>query len=540
MPKSRNKVTARELVTSFTGGPAIVFTLLFLMLALRVWNLDVQDAYIDEGFHIWRAMNVWEFDENPGRIAHGKLLLYYWLAPAAHFSSPDMLLWTCRLAMALFSMVTGAAIYAIGRRLSDHATGTVALAIYAVLPIAVYYERMAMADPLASGLTALLVLALLTVARRPTWLGGVVVGILAAAATMAKISVGLVVLLPALAAIDLYDWRRGELSSQVRGFLRRYVPWLLVISLVIAVFWSPIVVPAYLASGSEDPFVLVNTDNVIGEKGDSVRPTLSRAAEYGSYLFPLVADFTSVGFLVAGLAAVFLGTLWRGIDRRRTRGVLILVQWMAVIAFPTWLLAAIKTARYFVPILPPLCLLMALVITVAWRRTRRPIPVRAGIVVAAAAWLVFHTIPFLATTLTDPYELAFDGMNYTENIAGFHLSDEAVRKAAATLNEIAPERVLSTWSLCHLVFFHLNQTPVCLTKPGILTEFWNAVDELPEGGSLYVAFADYRPFYEELDGVEYEVVATYERKRIDRPVRVIRFYREGGKEDPKTVSPAAE
>ena len=528
MPESRTKITARELLTSFAGGLPIVFALLLVMLALRVWNLEVQDAYIDEGFHIWRAMDVWHFDENPGRFAHGKLLLYYWLAPAAHLSSPDMLLWTCRLALALFSMVTGAAIYAIGRRLSDHATGVVALAIYAVLPIAVYYERMAMADPLASGLTALLILALLTTVRRPTWMGGVVVGILAAAATMAKVTVGLVVLLPALAAIDLYDWRRGELSSQVGGFLRRYIPWLLLISLVIAFLWSPIVVPAYLASGSEDPFVLVNTDNVIGEKGDSLRPTLSRAAEYGSYLFPLVADFTSVGFLVAGLAAVFLGTLWRGIDRRRARGVLILVQWMAVIAFPTWLLAAIKTARYFVPVLPPLCLLMALVITVAWRRTRRPIPVRAGIVVAAAAWLVFHTIPFLATALTDPYDLAFDGMNYTENIAGFHLSDEAVRNAATTLNEIAPERVLATWSLCHLVFFHLDQTPVCLTKPGILTEFWIAVDELPEGGSLYVAFADYRPFYEEFDGIEYEVVATYERKRIDRPVRVIRFYREGG------------
>lgn len=528
MSETKTKATVRDLVTSFAGGQAIVFALLLVLLTLRVWNLHVQDAYIDEGFHIWRAINVWELDENPGRFAHGKLLLYFWLAPAAHFSSPELLLWTCRLSIALFAMVTGAAIYAIGRTLSDHATGVVALAIYAVLPIAVYYERMAMADPLASGLTALLVLALLAAVRRPTWTGAVVVGVLAAAATMAKMSVALVTLLPALVAIDLYDWRRGELLSQVGAFLRSYVPWLLLVCLVIACLWSPIVVPAYLATGSEDPFVLVNTDNVIGEKGDSERPTISRAAEYGSYLFPLVADFTSVGFLVAGLAAFFFGVFWRGIDERRARGVLILVEWIAVIAFPTSLLAAIKTARYFVPVLPPLCLLMALVITVAWRRTRRPIPVRAGIVVAAAAWLVFHTIPFLVTNLTDPYELAFDGMNYTENIAGFHLSDEAVRNAATTLNEIAPERVLATWSLCHLVFFHLDQRPVCLTKAGILTEFWNAVDELPEGGSLYVAFADYPPFYEEFEGIEYEVIATFERKRISRPVRVIRFRRAGG------------
>jgi 4-amino-4-deoxy-L-arabinose transferase-like glycosyltransferase len=528
MPESRTKATARELLTSFAGGLPIVFALLLVMLALRVWNLDIQDAYIDEGFHIWRAMDIWELDENPGRFAHGKLLLYYWLAPAAHFSSPDMLLWTCRLALALFSMVTGAAIYVIGRKLSDHATGVVALAIYAVLPIAVYYERMAMAGPLASGLTALLILALLTTVRRPTWKGAVVVGILAAAATMAKMTVALVILLPALVAIDLFGWRRGDLSSQVGTCLRRYVGWLLVISLLFAFLWSPIVVPAYLASGSEAPFVFINTDNLIGEKGDSTRPTISRVAEYTSYLFPLIADFTSAGFLIAGIAAFFFGLLWRGIDGRRSRGVLILVQWIAVIAFPTWLLAAIKTARYFVPVLPPLCLLMALVITVAWRRTRRPIPVRAGIVVASVAWLGFHTFPFLATALTDPYELPFSGMNYTENTAGFFQSDEAVRDAAAVLNEIAPERILATWSLCHLVFFHLDQTPVCLTKPGILTEFWNAVDELPEGESLYVAFADYRPFYEEFESIEYEVVASFDRKRIDRPVRVIRFFRGDG------------
>jgi 4-amino-4-deoxy-L-arabinose transferase-like glycosyltransferase len=526
MPESRTRATIPELARAFAGGPGIVFALLLVMFALRAWNLHVQDAYLDEGFHIRRAMDVWQFDQNPGRFAHGKLLLYYWLAPAARFASPDMLLWTCRLTMALFSMVTGAAIYTIGRKLSDHATGVVALAIYAVLPIAVYYERMAMADPLASGMSALLALALLIAVPRPTWRGALVVGVLAAAATMAKMTVALVILLPALVAVDLFDWRRGKLSSQMGSFFRRYVPWLLVIGLVIACLWSPIVVPAYLASGSEEPFVLFHKDNIIGEKGDLTRPTISRAAEYGSYLFPLIADFTSAGFLVAGLAALFLGVLWRGIDRRRARGVLILVQWITLIAFPTWLFAAIKTARYFVPVLPPLVLLIAIVTTVAWRRTRKPIPVRAGILAAAIVWLGFHTAPFLATALTDPYELPFQGMNYTENTAGFFQSDEAVRAAAATLNEIDPERVLATWSLCHLVFFHLDQTPQCLTRSGILSELWNALDGLSEGESLYVAFADYRPFYEEFDDIGHEVVASFDRKRIDRPVRVIRFYRE--------------
>ena len=232
-----------------------------------------------------------------------------------------------------------------------------------------------------------------------------------------------------------------------------------------------------------------------------------------------------VGFLVAGLVALFFGLLWRGIDPYRSRGVLVLVQWIAVIAFPTWLLAAIKTARYSVPLLPPLCLLMALVIVVAWRRTRRPILVRAGLAVAAVAWLGFHVIPFLSTALTDPYQLPLSGMNYTENAAGYFQSDEAVRNAAATLDQIAPERVLATWNLCHLMFFHLDQKPVCLTKAGVGGQLWNAIDELPEGESLYLAFADYLPFYEDWQGIEFEVIASFDRKRIDRPVSVIRFRR---------------
>ena len=38
-----------------------------------------KNPYVDEGFHIKRAGLVWNFDVNPGRFAHGKVLLYFWL-----------------------------------------------------------------------------------------------------------------------------------------------------------------------------------------------------------------------------------------------------------------------------------------------------------------------------------------------------------------------------------------------------------------------------------------------------------------------------
>jgi hypothetical protein len=194
-----------------------------LMLLLRVWNLTVQEAYTDAGYHIRSALEVWSFDQNPGRFAHGKMLLYFWVGIFARFAEIDSILWISRLAMAVFSIVTGLAIY-----------------------------------------------------------------------------------------------------------------------------------------------VLVDPGIISGGVDDDIQPSFGRMVEYARGLFPLIADFTSWGFLAAAVAALLIGLGLPILDSTRTRFVLMLVQWITLLVLPTWLMASLITARYFVPVLPPLCLLLAVVITSAW------------------------------------------------------------------------------------------------------------------------------------------------------------------------------
>jgi hypothetical protein len=510
---------------SLLQGPGIVAALLLAMFALRAVNLDVQDAYLDEGFHIRRAMDVWSFDQNPGRIAHGKLLVYFWLGLFVHDASPDSALGLGRLAIALFSMVTGLAIYLLGRRLSDHATGVVALGIYAVLPMAVFYERMAMADPLASGLVAISVLTITTVVDRPSWRGAIAVGVLLAMAAMAKLTVVMTILLPAFIAFDGARWRRDRLGAQLAEFLRGYLPWLVFIVGVVVIVWLPIVVPALIAADSEAPFMLFDPDNLSGQPGDRTQPSFARVVQYARGLLPLIADFTSWGFLIAAGAAIALGLTSRILDRRRALFLLILVQWMALIALPAWLMATLITARYFVPVLAQLCLALALIVAALWRHGRPRWAVRATLATAATLWLAGHVVPFTSTMLTDPYRLPFRGINYVEHTSGFFQSDRAVRSAAEVLDRISPDHTVATWKLCHLIFFHLDRVPRCLGPADPIADLSCAIERLDDGESLFLAIANYPPFYEQYPGIDFEVVGSFDRERIPRPVTVVRLWR---------------
>jgi hypothetical protein len=138
----------------FSGKLAIVMVLLLLQFALRTHNTTLQGAFVDEGLHDQRATIVWSLNTNPGQYSQGKLLLYYWIG--LFVGGPLTILHVSRTAIALVSLITGAAIYLIGRRLHSHRMGIVALTLYTILPLAVFHERMALADPLASVFSCLI------------------------------------------------------------------------------------------------------------------------------------------------------------------------------------------------------------------------------------------------------------------------------------------------------------------------------------------------------------------------------------------------
>ena len=322
-----------------------VVALLLCLFLIRAHHITAQDPYIDEGFHVTRANVVWDFDTNPGRFAHGKVLLYFWLG--IFESDQPTSLYTSRTGMALFALISGAVIYRLGRMFRDHPTGLLALALYAILPLAFFYERLAFADPLASGLATLVVWRSLIFARRPTWREGLILGILIALATMAKLTMGLIPLIPVIAALVYYPWRS---FAQIRAWAERYIPPLILAAVVVIVVWMPLAIPAYLAKDSDEPFVLVSSFNIqSAEQNPSTQ-------EYIREITPLITDFTTeTWFALAGLALL----AWFIFKRGAYRHIIFLLTWLLLLTVLSVVAARLISSRYFMPLAAPLVILIA-------------------------------------------------------------------------------------------------------------------------------------------------------------------------------------
>ncbi len=504
---------------------ALVVALLLLQFVIRVYHTDIQEPYIDEGFHIVRASFAWDFDQNPGRFSHGKVLLYYWLG--LFESEPTTYLHTARNGMALWSLVSGAAIYAVGRRLFGTPAGLAALGLYAVLPLAFFYERMGMADPFASGFACLVAWQSLIFARRPTWRQGVVIGVLLALGSMAKLSMVLLPILPVSAALIFTPWRRAGWWSQFLKRLEEIAPPLIVAAGLVLILWSPMLVPAYLARHSDNPYVLVNDYNLRSNAKDDTG-TYS-AEDYWKQVEPFVLDFTSPGLWIAlRLAAVFLIVRVILVKRQEWRGTLYLFVWMAVVTGLVLSQARLVTARYMMPAAAPTALILGAALVGAWRLGHiRPLRLRSllsgaariGSAAAVGAWLITFVVPFANDDLNEPLALKddFHRTNYIENISGFLSADDVVRDGANILNNLnpAPQAIFATWNVCHLLYFYSEQPITCLRLDHLIDDLYDHLGhDVPPGEWVVLVIRGYKPFLDRLVSICSEEIAVLPSTRV--------------------------
>ncbi len=484
-----------------------VIGLLLLHVALRSHNIAVQDVYIDEGFHTARAVRVWDFDEHPAHFSHGKLLLYYWLglfeADAPHF------LHTARLSMALFSLLTCATLYNLGKMLIDHRAGLLAMLVYAVLPYSLFYERMAMADPLASGLVVLLVWRSWVFARRPTLWQGAVVGVLMGMALLAKLTVGLAPFLPVSIALMLWPWR-GDIRRQATTWAKRYVPPLLVAGLTAALIWIPVIAPVLWAEwqNTDASYVVVNDFNVASS-------SQSKPLSYLERLLPLIEDFTHQG-LWWGVGIAGVGLLIGQYRQARWRFALGLpVLWALLLGLLPVLGAELVTASCFMPQMAPLALLCG-VVFVGWWEALRPRAGRLALVGGVAAWMVGYGLPFNHTLLTAPEDLPLRSVNHIEYQNGILIAEAGIRQAAQHINALPPDTapIYATWNACHLMFLYLERPITCLNLDTPFGEYSRRLPrELPPDGTGYIVFSDYQQrFFQWMNGVETQDIARYDRE----------------------------
>ncbi len=488
----------------------IAALLLLAQFLIRVHHITILDPYLDESYHISRASIVWHFDSNPGRFAHGKVLLYYWLG--LFQAAPSAVLFTSRAAIALFSLITGASIFQIGRYLHNARAGALALLLYAILPLAVFYESMAMADPFAAGFAALVAWRSLVFARRPSWREGALLGVLIALASFAKLTLALIPVLPVLAAL-LYAPPSVLRNRTI--WLRTYIPPLVLAAGIVVIVWLPLLLPAYFARNSASPFVLVNSTNV-----RTSGPVAASVEGYGREALSLVADFTSGAMLIAG-PLIVAAWLLVGRDRARERHVLFLAIWLLASVGLVIGAATLVSSRYFVPAAAPAVLLVACAATALAERPGVQRWAGAGAAAVIAVWGVLFVAPFLHASWQDPHALPLRSTNYNEYLSGWISGDDAIRSLAQQIDQIdpPPSRIYASYTLCDLLYFYSPQPVQCfapMPPPDTLRDRVN--QELGPGDTAY--FIAYDEDNGQIDPPEVgaDLVGWYERPHTNRPI----------------------
>ncbi|GEM_PF-1830177 len=600
-----------------------VIMLLLCHVALRTHHIDVQQVHLDEGFHLSRALTVYDFDVNPGRFAQGKMLLYFWLGLferagqpgrcTLHSASipcawaavdpttniPTPLYPSARLAMAVFSVITAATIYLLGRWLFHPYVGLLALALYAILPFAFFYERLAFADPLAAGMMTLSMWRCLVFARHPTRKQAIIMGLVLSMAVMAKMTMGLIIILPLAAMIlerdrlglslssyrdkrkpggglvnRLLDWLRARINltvDTIKGLIRRYAVNFILACIVGLVIWLPVLIPAAIAHTTPNRFVLVNETNIAHGEDFRFKPI-----DYLWRIGPALLDYWGEGLMIGWVEALLFGLLWFPlIDHKWSRSFLYITIAMSLAVLPSALIARVQTTRYLMPASVPIVLLVAavivgvltlpgqarrlwialavmgLIVALAWglslgtialilvigivaliigmgwgRWLWRPLGVLS--VVGLVLWGGTHMLDFARQILNDPHHYPFHAVNRTEFIVAFFLADDAVKDAARAINELpAGEPLYATWNLCHMIFYYTDRPVNCLENDAPVAQLGVLVDALPPNGYFDLTVTDYKPFWDKINHADYEQLAMYKRRIIDRPVYVVRVWRQG-------------
>lgn len=369
---------------------------------LRAHRPGALAGFVDEVSHIERSEIIYTLGRNPADVSHGKLLTYYWLG--LFETRRTSALETARLAMALAALLTIAAVAAAGRTLFGARAALIAAAVYAITPFAVFFERMALADPLATALAALAAWHSVLLARAPSRRRALVTALLANGAVFAKLTTAPVLALPVLAAIlfgdvPSPDLRRASLSIYARAVWRYYWPVWRLTMIVFAAGWAlfgaasvisllggghPILLDTYLAGASARP------EDVLDKLG-------GLADRVGLLLTPWLA--------LGALALSGLALVWR------TRATLYALAWLALLWGPSVLLASSLQTRYLLAGIPPLAVLIGGGVSAlgglrAFRRRPRAARIaRGAVALGLGVWTLAFALPFDWRASADPAAL---------------------------------------------------------------------------------------------------------------------------------------
>lgn len=372
-----------------------IVAILLIQFAIRAHNPTEQAFFWDENRHMTRAAAMLD-GVHPGTESNGKLLLYVYLAP--FHPERDVALHVSRTAVALFSLIGAAAAFALARRLFGLAAAFTAISFYAVVPFALFYERMALADGMAGTITTITAYACVRLAQIPSYRWAIIAGALAALAGMAKVTVGFAaVLMPVLAVYTLGKHPRENEQTTVQWLLARWrAYWLFWVAagVTYTVLWLPTLVPAFISGLDGNHYVLIDATSI-----DTSFLSENDSTRYNEFHRQL-ATMLSWPMLGALVIATSLG-LWR--FPRRT---LLLIGWIALIWGPTAILVWRTQTRYLMAGVLPLGILLGAGVSYiaqwdGWAKLGGQRVAWSSMILLFVAWIGLFAAPFARTSATD-------------------------------------------------------------------------------------------------------------------------------------------
>lgn len=396
---------------------ALIFMVHFF---LRIHNTDHLPFFVDEHRHIRRAESA--FIGHPAEESMGKFLLYVWLFPFQDTAHREASLHVSRNAVALFSLIGLAALYAITRKMFGHQAAIIAITFYALAPLALFYERMALADGLAGAFATLTAWQSVRLAERPTYRKGIIVGALAGLAIMAKVTMTFVTALPILAVLLLgththsanHHWRQW---LQFRA--RKYMPYLVAAGATCIIVWLPTLIPAAIEGARGKYYALIDTflldQSLVDEQQSGKVYSFWQAA---NILFSTPFLYLMFGLILAGLWK-FPGKTLYG------------MAWLFLVWFPGIAFVWRPRTRYFSPGAFALALIFAGGVIALqmilqnerlWRffKPRLMVVTRAIPVVALGAWAVLFALPFANKAASDAASLRMPRWDQNDYFRGRH------------------------------------------------------------------------------------------------------------------------
>lgn len=380
-----------------------ILGLLLVQLFLRAHNISVLPFFIDEDNHLRRAAVLYDFDRHPAVESHGKFLLYFLLG-IFDLKQRETALHLGRTMVALTSLITTALIFTVTKRWAGIWAGLFAAVFYGLVPYALFFERMALADPFAGLWGVLTLWQSIRLAQRPTYRRAALAGLCAALTIMAKLTMAFVIGFLPLALLLLARYKTW------REAWRRFMPLLLLAGSVFTLLWLPILIPARISLMTDAPdFILLNTTDLLEDDisslsvGDKLVHTWER-----------LWILTSPPMAVA-LALIALWALWKQPRRMGFLMGCLLLAWLAVTLFADDL-----QSRYLMSGVPLVAVILGVGIGTLIENLGLATPklIPMGYLLAGgllALWAALFALPAARTIMTEPHKLhmaELDHRNY--------------------------------------------------------------------------------------------------------------------------------